>query len=217
MKRGVASSALAVVTTLCFGGSALGQVTLLDTGRYGGVQLPPAIEGSRWLTLCRTPAGAELRATSVTLRPFFQEIAGDKPGQKSGREVRASGCKKVLALISDSALQTGPVRDAQIEQDGIRFAGSHFGIRSSEASTAGDVPARLHLQTPQGAVLLIENTEGGAIEYKIRWAGDLDNDGGLDLVVEEQDDGTRVYLFLSRSKPVNGRWAPAAITYRGGC
>ena len=92
-----------------------------------------------------------------------------------------------------------------------------FGILSSEASTAGDVPARLHLQTPQGAVLLIENAEGGSIEYKIRWAGDLDNDGGLDLVVEEKDDGTRVYLFLSRSKPVDGRWSPAAITYRGGC
>jgi hypothetical protein len=66
-------------------------------------------------------------------------------------------------------------------------------------------------------VLLFENSEGAPIEYKIRWAGDLDNDGGLDLVVEEKDDGTRVYLFLSRSKPVDGRWSPAATTYRGGC
>jgi len=216
MKRGVVSAAV-MLTTLCVGRSASAQVTLLDTGRYGGVQLPSAIPGSPWLTLCRTSAGAELRATSMTLRPFFDQIAGDKPGQKSGREVRASGCKKVLALLSDTALKAGPVRDAQIEKDGIRFAGVRFGILSSEASTAGDVPARLHLQTPQGAVLLIENAEGGSIEYKIRWAGDLDNDGGLDLVVEEKDDGTRVYLFLSRSKPVDGRWSPAAITYRGGC
>src|SRR5215510_11965142 len=109
MRPGVASSAVAVLTALCFGGSAFAQVTLLDTGQYGGVQLPSGIQGSRWLALCRTPAGTELRATSVTLRPFFQEIAGDKPGQKSGREVRASGCKKVIALISDSALKTGPV------------------------------------------------------------------------------------------------------------
>ena len=55
---------------------------VLDVGDYGVVQLPPGIKGATWwLALCATPAGSELRPSSVRMRATFSEIAGDKPGQ----------------------------------------------------------------------------------------------------------------------------------------
>ena len=142
------------------------------------------------------------------MRATFSEIAGDKPGQKSGREVHASGCKAPLALISDAALRAGKVRDAQVKGGDISMGELRARIVASPARAESNTPARLLLEGANGPLLLFETPELSTVAYKLRWAGDLDADGGLDLVIEEEDDGVRVYLFLSRDKPVNGSGLP---------
>jgi hypothetical protein len=212
-----ASAALFAAAWTAGAAAAVAKTIVLDVAEYGGVQLPPGIKGATWLALCGTPAGSELRASSVRLRAVFQEIAGDKPGQKSGREVRASACKTPLVLISDAALRAGKVRDAQVKGSEISMGDLRARLVASPAQEESSTPARLLLEGANGRLILFETPELATVAYKLRWAGDLDGDGGLDLVIEEKDDGVRVYLFLSRDRPTNGTWLAAAITYYGGC
>jgi hypothetical protein len=220
MKRAALS---AFVTWLLFAtvgpaSAATGTETIvLDVGDYGVVQLPPGIDGASWLALCGAPAGSELRWSTVHMRAFFSEIAGDKPGQKSGRKVSASGCKAPRVLVSDLALRAGKVRDAKVKGDDISMGDLRARLVASPAKDESKTPARLLLEGAKGRLVLIEDPESATVTYKLRWAGDLDGDGGLDLVIEEEADGVRVYLFLSRDKPANGSWPPAAITFHGGC
>ncbi|HEX2879615.1 MAG TPA: hypothetical protein VHO25_08755, partial [Polyangiaceae bacterium] len=193
-----------------------GATVILDVAMYGGAQLPAAIPQSGWLALCPSDAGTVLRATTVTLVPYFDDIANDAPGQQTGREVKATNCEAPLLLVADPALGVRPVRDAKLSGQQIVMDDLSEQIAPTPGNQV-DVPARLILRGKQGSRILLESTYSTSIEYKIRWAGDLDEDGSLDLVVEENQEATFLHLFLSRIKPLNGHWKPAATTYYGGC
>lgn len=193
-----------------------GTTVILDVAMYGGAQLPARVPQSGWLVLCSSDSGTALRATSMTLVPYFDDMANDAPGQQTGREVKATNCEAPLLLVSDSALRAHPVRDAQIKGQQIAMGDSNVELSSTPGNQA-DLPARLSLQGQQSSLVLLESTYSTSLEYKIRWAGDLDDDGALDLVLEENQEATFLHLFLSRDKPVNGHWKPSATTYWGGC
>jgi hypothetical protein len=168
-----------------------------------------------WLVLCPSGPDFELRASSAALVPFFDEVADDQPGEKTGREVRATNCEAPVLLLAEPSLRAGKIRKAELEGNNVRFDN----VRATISSLARDtnVPARLTFKSPQGAVTLLEDPDLSSFDYKIRWAGDLDADGSVDLLIDVQDERSIVYLFLSRQGPVNGVWSPIAVTYHGGC
>lgn len=166
-----------------------------------------------WLVLCRTKEGAELRSSSAQLVPYRDEVADDAPGVKTGREVRATNCAAPLMLLAAPTLRVGKVVTADIKSDEILMGKVRARIGSTPPSKETGAPGGTTLD----GLVILEDPDI-APDYKIRWAGDLDNDGGLDLVVRQRPElGTALYLFLSHNRPSNGRWLPSATTMYGGC
>jgi|GEM_PF-2504269 len=182
---------------------------ILDVGLYGAAQLPTPLLTSDWIALCPSGAAADLRLTQIRARPFFDEVGYDKPGQQSGRDVQATACPTPHLLLRGPAFSPGPVASALLQPSGFVWRGTRYRL-----DNASD-PRRLWLRYGTRRVLLLRSDTD--LEFRLRWAGDLDRDGALDLVLEEKYDATLVHLFLSRHKRKSKTWEPALTTFHGGC
>ena len=199
---------------------------VLAAAPYGHTQLEAVYPGP-WWAVCNNGRTSELRPTTIKLEPFFDEMSGDKPGQKTGRRVRASGCAKPSFLVQGIAgLSARPLVAAKVTTRGkgptrstdISLGGMTYHLNLEERK--GDGPWRLLLvgRGPPNAILAgdLETPD----EWKVRWAGDLDGDDLPDFVLEEIDPdsgATILHLFLSRSAAVARDVREAAATYWGGC
>jgi hypothetical protein len=199
---------------------------ILAAAPYGHTQLE-AIDPGPWWAVCNNGPTSALRPTTITVERFFDEMSGDKPGEKTGRRVRASACAKPTFLVQGVAgLFARPLLTAKVTTRGkganrlvdISLGGMTYHLSIEQQK--GDGPWRL-LLVGRGApnAILAADLEVPD-EWKIRWAGDLDGDDLPDFVLEEVDPdsgATILHLFLSRSAAVARDVREAAETYWGGC
>lgn len=199
---------------------------ILAVAPYGHTQLE-AVDPGPWWAVCNNGRTSDLRPTTITLEPFFDEMSGDKPGQKTGRRVRASACGKPRFLVQGVAgLSAHPLATAKVTSRGeganrltdISLGGMTYHLTLEERK--GDGPWRLLLVGRGAPNAILSSDLEIPDDWKIPWAGDLDGDGLPDFVLEERDPdsgATILHLFLSRSAAVARDVREAAETYWGGC
>lgn len=179
---------------------------ILGPGRYYQKDVP-ALDGE-WWALCKTAKGWELRKATLTTEPIA--MAGDTKGRRSGLEVGVKGDEATLLLrkvpgvaafrsvVEASGMAaSGETREDQ-KATGT-FGGTAFTVWS-EAATVGRAPGyvvKLEQGGREQVLFLNPLVEGGG--WELMWAGDLDGDGRLDLLVgtTDPDDFGTLRLYLS--------------------
>ena len=195
---------------------------MLDVGTYTKDDLHGHPRNPGWLALCPGPGGVDLRPVTVEVVPFRSLLLEDGPSDKSGREVKAGECPKAYALLQSPGLKPGPVESAKRRGNELVL-----GPNSYLARTDGPPPGlevcdgkpvkRYVLSQAQRRQSLGEGDLCSV--FTLRWAGDLDGDGRLDVLIEESLDGGTIILrlFLSRGATGSAMVREAAKSEHGGC
>jgi hypothetical protein len=184
---------------------------LLLPGEFHGDEV--ALEdGAGALALCE--GGTELRAVQVTVRAVHDALVDDDPEVRSGREVGAP-CNPVALFAGVPGLQEGPVQPAsQVHsrlpapgRPGWRLAPWWMRLTLGEKSwrisqqRRGEAGVRATLSgggAPQRVLFEAEDVELSEEDWAVQWAGDLNGDGALDLLVETfHANGSTHTLLLS--------------------
>ena len=200
---------------------------LQPPGSFHGDE-PVATDGESWLGLRIDGDDAALVATIVRVRPIEDVVLDDPPGQHSGREVTSVQGEAIAMYLRGPRLHAGPIERAQTSADAsqcvasmpeysLDFRGQRHRITAHcdpEAVARVDGQAqfvcRVVLDTPGRSQVLWATTgyfESGAATPSLGddasptllFAGDLDRDGKLDLILDTTDhyNVRRPTLFLS--------------------
>lgn len=173
-------------------------LTLVGSYHKGDV---PFGNGTDFVGLCVNSGLEDLR---VSVTAEFDPML-DQPGEETGRRVSApcsTGAEPVALFRGYDKLTAGPITEASRagapfpEPETIELGGTTYRVTSHPFGTNG---YRLVLTGTDPAVEMVKfgDTDDGS--WQVLWAGDLDRDGRLDLLVA----ATRKYsvgqewLFLS--------------------
>ncbi len=187
------------------------RVQVLETGRLAERDVPRDAEG-RWWALC-TDGG---RDALVPVEVGVKWERAPEPGEGRQARVEARGCEQVVVLVrgvGEARTRELPVARHRVvmEERGSGERGEDL-VRRVEEVLFGE--QRFRLQTSrwswgEGPELRAWSGHSSWLgqhlhpeaDWALRWAGDLDGDGRLDLVVDEERPGEapRVHLFLSSS------------------
>lgn len=217
---------------------------LQSPGRFHGNE-PVAHDGERWLALRIGAQGAELIETTLQVRAVEDAIL-DAPGERSGREVRSPLDEAgIVVYLRGAGLRAGPVEQAAVAAAPVDAAPvparavALLGQRYRLATRCDTVPFQRIDAQPQHRCRLVlgDGTREQALLETIAWhepglarlvtdasgevlfAGDLDRDGRLDLVIDLSDhyNVSRPTLLLS-SQARSGELVGAAATFEAvGC
>jgi hypothetical protein len=164
------------------------------TGEFHGDEVRTKA-GERWLALTPTFDGDVLVPVTVTVEEIEDPIV-DRAGEKSGRRVTAIGVDEVIVLLRGRAITAGPVRTAEIlfdepSGDGdpaaactIRFESKEWRlITDRRRATDGREEIRVILSSGGDSQVLATDHDS-ELAANLIWAGDLDRDGKLDLLLD---------------------------------
>lgn len=165
----------------------------------------PLHPGGGWLALAPFGKGWELAATEVKSSRFHDEIT-DGTGERTGVRLE-SGRKGAIALLRLPYLSAGPRAAAaiRIDEGGLPIeAGKPVAIAFNGTAYRIEVVGkqvflfRGALRTPLKDLKVHLEGEEGA---RLQWAGDLDGDGELDLMMAYFiSNGGGACLYLSSQK-----------------
>lgn len=168
-----------------------------------------AKSGQLWMALIDDGRSSSLRNVKIHVERVID--VGDQPGQKSGKDVSIVTPIKqesVVVLLRGMPLREGAVPAARYSGEGD--AGKPLHITLPNATTTYDLaidcdgrhcPLTLSANGTSQR-LFVFNNDPDAGDFKglrIIWAGDLDGDGKLDLLVDvsNRDNVSDTALYLS--------------------
>ena len=205
---------------------------ILETGEFHGDEIH-ARSGQHWLGLFRAQQGYVLRDVEITVQKVRDFLDDGDDGPMTGKEVNVRGSVQPMFLVRRAAnLRPGPVKTV-LDQDTmlspqmtLRFSigGNNYElVVESEKPRQEDIPwpseAKIVLRT-RGTEQVLQTIEAGSYDgFSLRWAGDLDGDGKLDLYLTSGTDSgaSSRTLFLSGAAS-RGRLVEAvAMFYTLGC
>lgn len=206
-----------------------------------------ARDGERWLGLRVVGTDAALVETTVLVKAVADEMAGDAPGQFTGRQVSSMDGDSIVVFLRGSGLRAGPVDRAMVEpwKDELppsqpflmTFRGEAFRIQNECASHPRDRKAEqwqydcaVMLRAASGSQVLAQQTGyyesgsnvmtvGDASRQQLLFAGDLDGDGRLDLIYDTSDhyNVSSPTLFLSTEATPGALLGEVAHQVATGC
>jgi hypothetical protein len=215
--RGLQPAPTAPTFTESAGGSPRKSVAILPTGSLHGDEVPHDAAGD-WFALVSEVTGVSLRPVSVSLLP--EQDMMDRDGEETGRRVEVSPPLDPIVLVRGLPSFTGHVTTALVGQSidvgpgveaRLNNVSSRLWLRCS-ASPAVDGQRQqrcaLTLQSDSRQQTLFTYTawvrRGEGIWPAERpplvlWAGDLDLDGNLDILLDTSEhwNVTDTRLFLS--------------------
>lgn len=214
------SIALLVGFTLGLPLIAAPEVQILQVGEWHGDEVG-ATSGGDWHCLARTAAGLELRPCTVEVATVFDSVVQANTGKK----VSVPGLDEVVFLLRGAeGLMPGPVLTV--------FFG-HYPFERGATLPLGGPDDRIWLSAePAGQGLDVRLEESDVSQVLARdlghdtdaspsllWAGDLDRDGRLDLLLDTTDhyNVTERVLFLSRGAAEGALVRRAAVFRTIGC
>ena len=189
----------------------------------------PAKSGQHWMALIDEGQSSSLR--DVTIHVERVTDVGDEPGKKSGKAISIATLTRqesVIVLLRGMPLREGAVPTARYSGEGDAGKPLHITLPNSTTTyelaiscDGRDCPLTLsENRTLQR--LFVFNDNPYARDFKglrVIWAGDLDGDGKLDLLVDvsNHDNASDTALYLS-SKARSGELVGlAAILQTVGC
>jgi len=181
--------------------------TLLFVGEeFTSEEVPPTAAGEWWVLY---PAGgsSRLARATVVIDVFHDPCVDEAPTKASGRRVEVPGYDSVIALMRGvPGLAPGPIASASLSPMRAGLAGAVEVVWSGGRSVINGVTAgdgyRVVLLTGTSADTLYSTEWQDEGSWRVRWAGDLNRDGRLDVLL----DATHKYsvatqrLFLSAAE-----------------
>jgi len=211
-------------------------VSLLAAGSLHGDEVPADAAGD-WLALVREDSRVILWPVTVSL--VAEEDIVDRDGQRTGRRVELSPPLDPIVLLRGLPHFTGEVATVMLDQAVDAGEGAEarlHGVATRLAVRCVDTPP-VEGQRQQGCTLSARSgaREEALFTYrayfdgtqrlwaaggpKILWAGDLDLDGSLDLLVDtsDSDNVNEIRLFLSSPAEPGHLLSEVARLTRVGC
>lgn len=202
-------------------------VAIQPPGSFHGDEVV-ARDGERWLVLWQCADAPVARLAWARLRvaavhdPLLDADGGPKTGREVSVPVPADGSEDPLLFLRGGGLQAGALKVAEVENtggDGLPAMRLRFGARTLAIETrcapapreAGSAELRCRIELRDGGArqILFERAgmqgpggpifaDGDAVTRLI-FAGDLDRDGRLDLILDTTDHYNlrRPTVFLS--------------------
>jgi hypothetical protein len=197
--------------------SAAWAADIIEVTVYHGEELHTK-SGLTWMGLFPTKAGQfELRPTRVNVTMVHDEINDEPVNQKTGKKVTTSDKVEPLVLVKDvPALKAGKVITSTTYQKERPDVGAKLKLNvggKESTLTVGGVKKDKEYRSQYKVVLETGGVKQTVYERKevadssfpsLLWAGDLDGDGKLDLIMDTTDNYNvrNVTLFLStKAKP----------------
>jgi hypothetical protein len=156
--------------------------------------LAPRLDGT-WLGLCgprttlSSPREVTLTRDPDLQTPGFDDIGVVGCGTSAGRWIPVFRGPALHAGAKPARVVRAPGREVVIRSGGARYR-----VRQLRLPGRGSV-----LVLGVGAISQVLATDGDpASDFDVMWAGDLDRDGRLDLLIRDDADA-RYRLFLSRA------------------
>jgi hypothetical protein len=220
------------------GGSAQREaIAILQTGSLHGDEVPAAAAGD-WLALVPEGDGAAVHPVSVSLVP--EQDMMDEDGEETGRRVEVNPPLDPIVLVRGLASFTGPVTTVLMDERvdvgpgldaRLNTVSSRLSVRCGEASRVeGQRQQRCTLVVQSEAVRQALFTYSAYFEGAQRlwasdngpfvlWAGDLDLDGRLDLLLDTSDHENvkEMRLFLSSAAEPGQLVSEVALFTKVGC
>ncbi|MBM4267876.1 MAG: hypothetical protein FJ144_14900 [Deltaproteobacteria bacterium] len=168
--------------------------------------------GGKWQALCPTPTGVELLTTQVEIRAVPHPLEHEKEKPTGGRSVEADRCKDAVVLLRLPGLTDGPVPTSAMGP--LSIPEHHSTILRLGSSTYMQLGAE-HERTEDPLLVIAAIGDGQQQLAKldgccndtwpgIVWAGDLDRDGKIDLLLNlsiHYAAGNLVLFLSSAAKP----------------
>jgi len=189
-------------------------IDLLQVGSFHGDEVV-ATTGESWLALYTGAPSSHLERTEITVATVRDGILDDEKGTRTGKRVTVLGDKKPLFLLKNAkSLKPGKVTTifdytTHSENENVSMVN---GFEQKIHAFGGKyllkvvgVPSSENQEIKMSRLVLVSNGIGqtirlGASEnWKLLWAGDLDNDGKLDFYADLSDhyNASMPTLFLS--------------------
>jgi len=206
--------------------SAAPKPMLLTPGTFHGKEVEAA-DGAPFLALCED--GTELRLVRVRVQQVEDSLLDREGGAPTGKEVSAP-CEPLVLLGDVQGVREGLVERAQVtvtdtsssspgpvsgpDSARIELRGKTWRL---ERTPLGETGFRLTLHGgPEPVVLYeVQATDDGS--WEVLWAGDLNRDGGLDLVLRTSRHYNVLHLRLFLSGEGKGGVREAAVFESMGC
>ncbi len=195
----------------------------------------PGRNGEVWLALVVDNGKATLQFTTLKIEAVNDPI-GDGPDDKTGRSVAAPGIEPRVLLRNIAGLRTGEVAVAVAEVQPlsvatplpIAFGGKTLNLAVRCSGTGDALACNVVLGDGVTEQVLFDTYaargENGAIELgdaipSVLFAGDLDRDGRVDLLIDTTDhyNLSRPTLFLSGAAKKGQHVAEVAQQSITGC
>ena len=212
-------------------------VAILPTGSLHGDEVPADAAGD-WLALVREGNGAIFHPVSVSLMP--EQDMMDEDGEETGRRVGVEPPLEPIVLVRGLGWFTGPVTTALMDEriDVAHALEARLNTVSSRLSVRCGKASRVEGQRQQRCTLAVQSeavrqplfTYSAYFEGTQRlwasdngpfvlWAGDLDLDGRLDLLLDTSDHENvkEMRLFLSSAAKPGQLVSEVALFRQVGC
>lgn len=216
------------------------RIQIVEVGEFHGSDIPLTKGGSTWLGLFPNGDGFAWRETVLHLRYDRDEVAEDPPNVLSGKLLFVSEPVAPVFLIrglpglstatvktiwqqSDVVLTDGrslvPRADTRFELNAVQYRLEVLNPHPGEGGELGKAASLvLHANDKSQTIYSLPNG-GNDASWEMRWVGDLDGDGKLDLYLSLSDhyNVDQRILFLS-SQARSGELVRAVASFHStGC
>ena len=207
--RTVSADLLARIDTTAEAGGVFGAVGVYHSDDA------PAADGEQWLALDSAGGAWALVPVTVRTRIVRDEIVDDPDGPFTGVEVRTERSTRrhdawhdpAAVFVRSARLAPGPVQTAFA---GLRSLAPGTELTLALGETTWQLASAALAGRPDQAVLLLDDVPVVSLPSRdagnriLHWAGDLDGDGALDLVVNASDHYNASVLQLWLSSAADG-------------
>lgn len=205
------------------------QGAIMTVGTFHGGEVPD-IPGHGWLALISNDQTAELRSVKPRIRTVFDPV-GDDPNDKahfSGKEVVVKGLRPLL-LIQVDGLVAGKISQGQITDEthgqAIDLKGTIYHVVhrcKPRDPKSGFAACKVYLTGNGNSQWLDDTSENEDSDFtltlRVLWAGDIDRDGKIDLILEKSSyNNNETILMLSSAAAKKQMLAPVASLAQQGC
>lgn len=200
-----------------FNENAATDIQILQPGDFHGNEVKNGAERLEWYGIIRQGETYVLKKIKINI-DAKRDVIIDREGEATGKRVTTAGAIEPIILISGlKDIQEGEIPFVELKKH-ILYPGEHMSLKLNEHWTSitayGTVKATLYEGPSITSYLLeIKSTRDGERKkqifagtngfsdamFKFIWAGDIDGDGALDLIMDLSShyNSGQITLFLS--------------------
>lgn len=199
-------------------------ISILEIGVFHGNEVPKII-GNHWIALTAGNIKSELIRVQPKITNAPDPMSADD-SDRSGKKVEIENISPIL-IINSPSLQPGEIEQARIEETPwgqkihLRNVEYMFLRKCGEKNESGMHACKVYLSTGNVSQFITETWEGpsdNSSDVEVKWAGDIDRDGKIDLILyHSTNNRTSTSLHLSSSAKLKQLVNEVAVFSKSGC